>query len=437
MGVGKIKRQIQEETGIWYTERDILIFKEKSKEQNISIIDYIKSKDNSEVTDLIKTINGYENEFKDLTNWEDENTRRILGKLYFSDFGSLSRDVRNLLTKQGKDVSNIYFNTSNKFFSVIKEIKNNQLFWVLFGWFYQTFELTSLKQKEFKDILTKERLKVGFYERTLLTNTLLMVNLHHFAVNESGVTKVDSLEEGIQKCISSRIKKNKHFYKILFNDNGFKTLLSMGNEDEVKVWRGFKVDISDKEMKIMDKENNKQITGGGLSYSLNKKESEFFSFRWSFLDEIMRFIQVGIGTEDDDYDVDDINLTREKSEELLSFLVRNNFQQHNFFKDKKYRDSWLNSSFVKSFVKDSKNLKLDIDNELSQRLIRNYNINTRGYVGEYTCKRGDILMYSVFGFESECVVFQKNVKMMNYKVTTIDRIKEHFDRWSKKNFKTF
>jgi len=189
-----------------------------------------------------------------------------LGKLYFSDFGSLSRDVRNLLVKQGKDISNIYFNTSNKFFSVIKEIKNNQLFWVLFGWFYQTFELTSFKQKEFEDILTKERLKVGFYERTLLTNTLLMVNLHHFVVNESGVTKVDSVEEGIQKCISSRIKTNELFYYILFKDNGFKTLLSMSNEDEVKVWRGFKVDISDKEMRIMDKENNKQITGGGLSY---------------------------------------------------------------------------------------------------------------------------------------------------------------------------
>ena len=435
MGVGKIKRQIHEETGTWYTEQDILIFKEKSKEQNISIIDYIKSKDNLEVTDLIKTINGYENEFKDLTNWEDENTRRILGKLYFSDFGSLSRDVRNLLVKQGKDISNIYFNTSNKFFSVIKEIKNNQLFWVLFGWFYQTFELTSFKQKEFEDILTKERLKVGFYERTLLTNTLLMVNLHHFAVNESGVTKVDSVEEGIQKCISSRIKTNELFYYILFKDNGFKTLLSMSNEDEVKVWRGFKLDISDKEMRIMDKENNKQITGGGLSYSLNKKESEFFSFRWSFLDEIMRFIQVGIGVEDDDDDYD--TKLKMGSEEILSFLVRNCFQQHHFFKDKKYRDSWLNSSFVKGFVTNSKNLKLDMDNELSKRFITNYNINTRGYVGEYTCKRGDILMYSVFGFESECVVFQRNVKMLNYKVTTIDRIKEHFERWSKKTFKTF
>jgi len=46
MGVGKIKRQLHEETGTWYTDQDILIFKEKSKEQNISIIDYIKSKDN-------------------------------------------------------------------------------------------------------------------------------------------------------------------------------------------------------------------------------------------------------------------------------------------------------------------------------------------------------------------------------------------------------
>ena len=130
MGVGKIKKQILEETGVLYTEEEIKILKQTSSEKGLDVIDYLKSLNDNSSQQIIKLFNSFGN--IDWFEWEKEETRKVVSLIYTSKLGYISREIRSFLHFQGEDVHNIYMVTSKLFFSVIKEIKDNNLFWVVF-----------------------------------------------------------------------------------------------------------------------------------------------------------------------------------------------------------------------------------------------------------------------------------------------------------------
>ena len=422
MGVGKIKKQILEETGVLYTEEEIKILKQESSEKGLDVIDYLKSLNDNSSQQIINLFNSFQN--IDYFDWEKEETRKVVSLIYTSKLGYISREIRSHLHFQGEDVHNIYMVTSKLFFSVIKEIKDNNLFWVVFGWFYQNYELSTLRLQEFYDCITEERLKVNFYNRSILSNICWNVNRRLIKGYEGKDYKIGSIEQHQQRIMD--LQRDTEQFHLQLYDKDFTDIVELGNDEEVKLYRGFKIDIKDKDMRIMDKENNKQLNGYGMSYSIHKEKCYYFGFRNTYFETLIKLFRQVMETDDND---------KLSQNSLYETLVSKGYNHKLFFTDKKFRDDFLQSNLVKHFNEITKKTRFKngtFDNILNFKEIEDYNYDTRGYVGEYTCKKKDILFWSDYGLEKECVVNHKDVKMLNYQVITMEQIKHELKKH--KNF---
>lgn len=418
MGVGKIKKQILEETGVLYTEEEIKILKQTSSEKGLDLIDYLKSQTDNTSQELINLFNSFQN--IDYFDWDKEETRKVVSQIYTSKLGYLSREIRSFLHSQGEDIHNIYMVSSKLFFNVVKEIKDNNLFWVVFGWFYQNYELSTLRLQEFYDCITEERLKVNFYNRSILSNICWNVNRRLIKGYDGQDFKIGSLEEHQQRIIN--LKRTTKTFHVELYDKDFTDIIELGNDEEVKLYRGFKVDIKDKDMRIMDKENNKQLNGYGMSYSIQKDRCYYFGFRNTYFETLLKLFRQVCEFEDDD---------EVSQNSLYEKLMISGYNHKLFFTDKNFRDNFLQTHIVKhlnEITRTTRFKKDTFDNILNFKEIQDYNFDTRGYVGEYTCKKKDILFWSDYGIEKECVVNHKDVKMLSYQVITMEQIKEELKR---------
>ncbi|MDC1166713.1 hypothetical protein OAT23_03435 [Candidatus Pelagibacter sp.] len=423
MGIVKDRKKLEESLGIVFSGTQLDKIRDLVKFEKIDLIEAgkkILDEDTQSDEDLLKLFNSFGN--IDYINWEDENTRKVISEIYTSKISYQSRDFRNYLESRGQSTKTIFRDTSNTFFNIINKIEDNRLFWVIFGWFYQQYELTSLRLKDFENCLSDRRFEVGFYERSLLGNVLQTVYYSFFSVQENKLT-FDSIDEAKQKIINDT-KSNEQFFYKLHGRKEFNDLVKKNNDEEIKIYRGFKVDIRDREKRIFDKENKKQLLGLGLSYSLNRERCIFFTTRWSNFDTFMRILHTMEKVSEKDG-----RSFRETS--IYEDLLERGFRYEQFFNDKKYRDEFLSSDVCKYFVEDferyrSKNNLMDNLHILND--FENYEKeNTRGYIGEYNCLRKDIVFYSDYNNEKEVVVQINKVKMLNYKVVTFSQSYKDLD----------
>ena len=392
----------------------------------MDIVEYVKSISNKE-EELLKQFNSFSGEVTSYIDWKNKRTREILGEIYTSKLGYLSRDVRNhLVRNEKKDIKDIYKNTSSLFFNIINKIQDNQLFWVVFGWFYQTYELSSLRLKEFENCISEGRLSIRFYERSLLGNTMWLIHRRLFETRDSE-TMYQNFDEAKQRIVDLKMT-NEQFYSFLFFGSNFKNLIDKSDDDEVKMYRGFKVDIKDKEMRIMDKENNKQLNGVGLSYSFKRDKCLYFGTRWTSFDMFMRTLLYSkIFSEEE---IDD---TRNLGSLYESLKHKEGLDWKRFTEEKEYRDNFLQSDIVKRIIvgseKHTNSSQELVDNRSILREIENYKKDTRGYVGDYSCKKKDIIMFSDYGGEDEIVVLPNKSKMLKYQIITYEEYSNIVEKW--------
>lgn len=415
MGIVKDRKKLEEGLGVVFSGTQLDKIRDLVKSENIDLIEAgkkILDEDKQSDEDLLKLFNSFGN--VNYINWEDENTRKVLSEIYTSKLSYQSSDFRKYLESKGQSTKTVYRDTSKTFFNIIHRIENNRLFWVIFGWFYQQYELTSLRLKDFENCITSERLNLDFYERCLLVNILHTIYTGLFRIETNEDSTIENIDQAKQKIIDNVISNEAFFHK-LHSKKEFRDLIEKNNNEEVKVFRGFKVDIRDKEKRILDKENNKQLIGQGLSYSLDRKRCLFFTTRWTNFDTFIRLL-----------------FMNEKISEKTGLELQNSyvyedlkskgFNYNQFFYDKKYRDEFIRSDVFKYFVEDferyeNRNMLSNNKNILND--FENYDKeHTRGYIGEYSCMRKDILFYSDYNNESEVVIKTDKSKMLNYKVVT-------------------
>ncbi len=427
MGISSIKKKLLNETNNLYSEDEIKEFQQLSREQGLDIVEYVKSISNKEEEELLKQFNSFSGEVTSYIDCKNKRTREILGEIYTSKLGYLSRDVRNhLVRNEKKDIKDIYKNTSSLFFNIINKIQDNQLFWVVFGWFYQTYELSSLRLKEFENCISEGRLSIRFYERSLLGNTMWLIHRRLFETRDSE-TMYQNFDEAKQRIVDLKMT-NEQFYSFLFFGSNFKNLIDKSDDDEVKMYRGFKVDIKDKEMRIMDKENNKQLNGVGLSYSFKRDKCLYFGTRWTSFDMFMRTLLYSkIFSEEE---IDD---TRNLGSLYESLKHKEGLDWKRFTEEKEYRDNFLQSDIVKRIIvgseKHTNSSQELVDNRSILREIENYKKDTRGYVGDYSCKKKDIIMFSDYGGEDEIVVLPNKSKMLKYQIITYEEYSNIVEKW--------
>lgn len=418
MGIEGDRRKLKKKIGYEFSGNQLQLIRKLVRSEGIDLIEagnkiLNELKDSDE--DLLKQLNSFGE--VNYIDWENDNTKKVVSEIFTSKISYQSRDFRKYLESIGESTKLVYRDTANTFFNIIHRIEDNRLFWVIFGWFFQQYELTSIRLKDFENCITEERLQVGFYQRCLLGNLLQTVNEFFRTVDKDSLS-FHSIDEAKQKIINNT-ETNEQFFRILHRRKEFNNLVEKNNDEEIKLYRGFKVDIRDREKRILDKENNKQLMGQGLSYSLDKDRCIYFSTRWSNFDTFTRILHtMKEFSEQDGSNIEDNN--------LYEMMREVGFNYNQFFNDKKYRDEFLSSKEFQYFVEDflsyeNKNGFTDTKNSLNE--IENYDKqNTRGYIGEYTCLKKDIVFYSDFNNEKEVVVKTSDSKMKNYKVVTFSKV---------------
>jgi hypothetical protein len=197
------------------------------------------------------------------------------------------------------------------------------------------------------------------------------------------------------------IEKSKKRYDYVFDEESKKKIY-------LGIYRGFKINKSDKENIIMDKVNNKQIAGRGMSYSYAKEVAYDFAVRKNDFYYFLSIIKLTIDSDD------------ESDQEKQDLWVQHGFTKE-FYTNKKVRDDFYNSTFGKSLltlVRNNKKNEPDMFNEIMLNEKQFNNSNLTAYIGTYGVKKEDIIFIALLNGESEVVCNPDNVKMFSYKPVT-------------------
>ena len=285
---------------------------------------------------------------------------------------------------------------------VIKKVKNNHLFWAIYGRIFQTYELTSIHLEKFKELVTEDRLTISLSERTYLSN-LVQINFFN-------LMKYQSVDE----------VRNLNNFTFLYGwttfNNFVDDICKGSDEDTITVYRGFKVN---KNQRILNDEK-KQINGQGLSYTIDRDKTIFFGIRYLYYYNLMGKFYEELK---EDYIKHEDNRTKLKDvllEKLKKIFKRDDFDFDRFENEKSYRDDLLyESGMIRQSIKDYDNLKW-----LEMRDL-NLEKDRRGYIGTYTVKKKDIWFLSNIDDEKEIVVSNDKVEVKNYKVITFEDYKKY------------
>ena len=133
------------------------------------------------------------------------------------------------------------------------------------------------------------------------------------------------------------IKRPKKIYDSVF-DGESEDITHLG------IYRGFKINKSDKENIIMDKVNNKQIAGRGMSYSFTKQVAYDFAVRKNDFYYFLTMIKATIDSDD------------KSDQEKQDLWVQHGFTKE-FYTNKKVRDDFYKSTFGKFVLTHVRNIK--------------------------------------------------------------------------------
>jgi hypothetical protein len=397
-----IKQKLYQLTGINYSDDQIILLKQECLNSDLDFYDYVKSKNDTEVDKLISFYNSLPDvDYFDLSN---ERTKNNLIKISLSKLTYLNRTTQRI-QKLTEDFS--VSSVKDLFFKVVPKIKNNNLFWILYGAFYSYYEATSYSQKQFLEIITEERLKINLFDRSRLVCILIIIMC--FKGDDEIKERFTTFEE-LKKYYEGKfdsdfctmfIKRTKKIYDSVF-DGVSEDITHLG------IYRGFKINKSDKENIIMDKVNNKQIAGRGMSYSYTKQVAYDFAVRKNDFYYFLTMIKATIDSDD------------KSDQEKQDLWVQHGFTKE-FYTNKKVRDDFYNSTFGKFVLTHVRNVKKNKPDMFDEIMLNEKQFNDSdltAYVGTYGVKKEDIIFITLLSDESEVVCNPDNVEMLSYKPVT-------------------
>lgn len=397
-----IRQKLYQITGINYSDEQIVLLKQECLNSDLDFYDYVKSKNDTEADKLISFYNSLPD--VDYFDPSNERTKNNLIKISLSKLTYLNRTTRRI-QKLSEDFS--VSSVKDLFFKVVPKIKNNNLFWILYGTFYTYYEATSYSQKQFLEIITEERLKVNLLDRSRLVCILIIIMCDN--ADDEIKDRITTFEE-LEKYYDSKfnndfsikfIEKSKKSYDYIFDEESEK-------KTYLGIFRGFKINKSDKENIIMDKVNNRQIAGRGMSYSLSKEVAYNFAVRKNDFYYFLTIIE------------EIIDPDGKSDQEKQDLWVQHGFTKE-FYTNKKVRDDFYNSTygkFVLTHVRNIKKNEPDMFDEIMLNEKQFNNSNLTAYVGTYSVKKEDIIFITFFSKEAEVVCNPDNVKMLSYQPVT-------------------
>jgi len=164
-----------------------------------------------------------------------------------------------------------------------------------------------------------------------------------------------------------------------------------------------------------------------------KINSVYFGTRWTSFDMFMRTLIMSKIYNSKEV-IDDNNSLGKLYENLKH---KEGLDWKRFTEEKEYRDNFLRTNIVKRIIEGSEKYhqssQENMDNKVILREIENYNKDTRGYVGDFSCKKKDIIIFSDYGGEDEIVVLSNKTKMLNYQVITYEEYSKIVKKWFRIN----
>ena len=397
MGIEGDRRKLKKKLGVEFDDERLQIIREYSKENGLDIVEagkiYLSTQNEGEYEHIKK----YDTEELNLLDYNNEETKNCIEYLFTSWVNQLDASI----TSNIKITETHHNQIINLFFGIIKKVKNNHLFWAIYGRIFQTYELTSLHLDKFKELVTEDRLKVSLKERTYLSN-LLQIFYFNIRKYNKDVDKIKQLNTfDFLYCWKT------------FND--FVDDVCKGSdEDIITIYRGFKVN---KNQRILDDEK-KQINGQGLSYTIDKDKTIFFGIRYLYYYNLISKLYKGMSKEFDKDDNSQVfNIWKNNLKKLFD---KNEIDYKRFEKEKSYRDDIFYESELMNEIRKEVDERVNLE-------VRDLNIekNRRGYIGTYTVKKKDIWFLSNIDDEKEIVVSNDKVDVKNYKVITFEDYKKY------------
>jgi hypothetical protein len=397
MGIEGDRRKLKKKLGVEFDDERLQIIRDYCKENGVDIVEagkiYLSTQNEGEYEHIKK----YDTDELNLLDYTNEETKNCIEYLFTSWVNQLDASI----TSNIKITETHHNQIINLFFGVIKKVKNNHLFWAIYGRIFQTYELTSLHLDKFKELVTEDRLKVSLRERTYLSN-LLQIFYFNIRKYNKDVDKIKQLNTfDFLYCWKT------------FND--FVDDICIGSdEDIITIYRGFKVN---KNQRILDDEK-KQINGQGLSYTIDKDKTIFFGIRYLYYYNLISKLYKGMSKEFDKDDNSQVfNIWKNNLKKLFD---KNEIDYKRFEKEKSYRDDIFYESELMNEIRKEVDERVNVE-------VRDLNIekNRRGYIGTYTVKKKDIWFLSNIDDEKEIVVSNDKVDVKNYKVITFEDYKKY------------
>ena len=399
-----IRQKLYQLTGINYSNDQIILLQQECLNSDLDFYDYVKSKNDTEAEQLISFYNSLPDvDYFDLSN---ERTKNNLIKISLSKLTHLNRTTGRI-QKLTEDFS--VSSVKDLFFKVVPKIKNNNLFWILYGTFYSYYEATSYSQKQFLEIITEERLKVNLFDRSRLVCVLIIIMSF---IGDDEIKECITTFEELEKYYEGKfdgdfctmfILKTKKIYDSVFHKES-------EEKTHLRIYRGFKINKSDKENIIMDKVNNKQIAGSGMSFSFTKEVAYDFAVRKNDFYYFLTMIKATIDSDD------------KSDQEKQDLWVQHGFTKE-FYTNKKVRDDFYKSTFGKFVLTQVRNVKKNKPDMFDEIMLNEKQFNDSdltAYVGTYGVKKEDIIFITLLSDESEVVCNPDNVKMLSYQPVTFN-----------------
>ena len=375
----------------------------RSKKNNLSIEEWLRyrfSKKNSQLVDDKNRIRGRSLVIDVLDNFGQE-TGFLLDKSLQKRLGRylVKHKTFNMFIYHVDDVSRNNKEAEYKYeelqelahkeFHILLDlevnIKNTELFWILFGYFRNFFRFLTHKEKQIKQMLKRfGRLNVSLVYRSQWVE--YFKSLGDCVWNDD----FEKLDRVINKKVDELIQLNKQYSDL----------------DYITIYRGFQ--LRQGETNIRSELNRKkQKVGKGFYYTLNKDYGKFYTMNSNVYGHFSMYLSL--------YDDKELLHLFRSVGKFIGDIGNLKIDREEFSKNKKYRSEIFKTDIYKNYVKNHIVINSDYQNV-------EYKEIDRGIIGTYKIRKKDILFYSntaketfsISTHEQSVFCFDEDVELVRY-----------------------
>ena len=266
-------------------------------------------------------------------------------------------------------------------------IKNTELFWILFGFFRNFFRFLSHKEKQIKQMIKRfDRSNVSLIYRSQWVE--YFDTLGHCCLNED----YEKLQRDLNRKVEEIVEINKKYSDL----------------DYLTIYRGFQ--LRQGETNIRSELNRrKQKVGRGFYYTLNKDYGKFYTMNSNIYGHFSMYLY--------DYSDNDLIHYFKGDRQFVGDLGKLKIDREEFSKNKKYRNEIYKTDIYKNYVK--RQIQY-ISNTDYQKI--EYSEVDRGIIGTYKVRKKDILFFSdtvkstfnISLHEQSVFCFDEDVELVRY-----------------------